>query len=70
MTVYALNGLDDHPGILVWMAWRRYLTSVRASDPGSYEVVEASAWERLQEELDTASRPPATVESLLGSPPA
>jgi hypothetical protein len=67
MTTYA-PPLRDHPGILVWMAWRRYLTTTRASDPAAYEVVEASAWERLRTELDSAGRPPTTALSRLVPP--
>jgi hypothetical protein len=40
--------------VAVWMAWRRYLLSVRASSRQTYEVAEESAWERLADELSRA----------------
>ena len=42
------------------MAWRRYLTRVRASDPAAYEAVEASAWEGLLEDLESIGAALAT----------
>ena len=43
--------------LLVWMAWRRYLTSVRAGAPGEYEIVEERAWEGLLEDLASVGAP-------------
>lgn len=40
--------------LAVWMAWRRYLVTVRASSPETYEIVEETAWERLADELADA----------------
>jgi hypothetical protein len=31
--------------VLVWMAWRRYLTRVRAGDAAAHEATEQRAWE-------------------------
>jgi len=47
------------------MAWRRYLTTVRAADPHTYDVVEESAWRRLREELAAAGPPPNVAEPLV-----
>jgi hypothetical protein len=39
------------PGLVEWMAWRRYLTTTRASSPATYPIVEEAAWHRLQDDL-------------------
>jgi hypothetical protein len=39
------------------MAWRRYLTTIRAAAGDVYGIVEDSAWKRLCEELADAGRP-------------
>jgi hypothetical protein len=39
------------PGLVEWMAWRRYLTATRASSPATYPIIEDAAWLRLQEDL-------------------
>ena len=39
--------------LLVWMAWRRYLTRVRAGDSAEYEAVEERAWASLLDDLDS-----------------
>ena len=49
--------LIDRSSMAAWMAWRRYLTRVRAADAETYAVVEESAWARLREELVAAGRP-------------
>jgi hypothetical protein len=54
MTAHPRIRRQEHPRLVVWMAWRRYLTTVRASDPAVYEVVEESAWQRLCRELEAA----------------
>jgi len=41
----------------VWLAWRRYLRAIRASDERSYERVEELAWQRLVGELERLGRP-------------
>lgn len=46
--------------LLVWMAWRRYLTRVRACDPARYEAVEERAWESLVDDLASVGAPLAT----------
>jgi hypothetical protein len=43
--------------LLIWMAWRRYLTRVQASEPWAYEAVEAHAWEALLEDLASVGAP-------------
>jgi hypothetical protein len=39
------------PGLVEWMAWRRYLTATRASSSTTYPIIEEAAWLRLQEDL-------------------
>jgi hypothetical protein len=39
------------PGLVEWMAWRRYLTITRASSAATYPITEEAAWLRLQEDL-------------------
>lgn len=43
--------------LTVWMAWRRYLLTVRASSRERYELTEEAAWERLTSELASLGRP-------------
>lgn len=47
----------ESSSLRAWMAWRRYLMTVRAADPEWYTLVEESAWERLRDELAAAGRP-------------
>lgn len=49
--------LIDRSSMAAWMAWRRYLTTIRAADAETYAVVEESSWARLREELAAAGRP-------------
>jgi hypothetical protein len=49
--------VSEKPGILEWLAWRRYLTTTRASSSAEYPVVEESAWSRLEEDLARAGSP-------------
>ena len=51
------------PGLVEWMAWRRYLTATRASSPATYSIVEESAWLRLQEDLARFGSPPSAHRS-------
>ena len=39
------------PGLVEWMAWRRYLIATRASSPETYPAIEQAAWFRLQKDL-------------------
>lgn len=48
---------SERSSLMVWMAWRRYLTTVRSADAQTYEIVEESAWQRLDEELAAAVHP-------------
>ncbi len=43
--------------LLVWMAWRRYLTRVRAGEPGDYDAVEERAWASLLDDLESVGAP-------------
>jgi hypothetical protein len=47
------------PGLVEWMAWRRYLTATRASSSVTYPIIEEAAWLRLQEDLARFGSPPA-----------
>jgi alpha-D-ribose 1-methylphosphonate 5-triphosphate synthase subunit PhnH len=47
----------EKPGVLEWMAWRRYLTATRASSSAEYPVIEEAAWERLREDLARVGSP-------------
>jgi hypothetical protein len=64
MRTYTPIRPTSYSALLVWMAWRRYLTIVRASDPATYAVTEESAWDRLQEELADAEQPLAGEREL------
>lgn len=57
MSTYAGIRPIERPGLAVWMAWRRYLITVRASTPETYVVTEESAWNRLQEDLASTAGP-------------
>ena len=52
------------PGLVEWIAWRRYLTATRASSPATYPIVEAAAWLRLQEDLARFGSPRSADRSL------
>ena len=54
------------PGLVEWMAWRRYLTATRASSSAMYPIVEEAAWLRLQEDLARFGTPLSTDRSLVG----
>lgn len=45
------------PGLVESMAWRRYLTTTRASSSATYPIIEAAAWFRLQEDLARLGSP-------------
>lgn len=47
----------ENPGVLEWMAWRRYLTATRASSPADYPIIEEAAWGRLREDLARVGSP-------------
>jgi hypothetical protein len=47
----------ERPGVLEWMAWRRYLTATRASSSVEYPIIEEAAWERLREDLARVGSP-------------
>lgn len=47
----------ENPGVLEWMAWRRYLTATRASGSAEYPIVEEAAWARLREDLARVGSP-------------
>ena len=47
----------ERPGVLEWMAWRRYLTATRASSSAEYPLIEEAAWERLREDLARVGSP-------------
>jgi hypothetical protein len=47
----------EKPGVLEWMAWRRYLIATRASSPTAYPIIEEAAWGRLQEDLARVGLP-------------
>jgi hypothetical protein len=57
MSTYTPIRPDERPSLRAWMAWRRYLTTIRAAGPEAYAFVEESAWRRLREELEAAGRP-------------
>jgi hypothetical protein len=57
MKTQSAMGRIDHSSMAAWLAWRRYLTTVRAADSETYAVVEESAWTRLRDELAAAGRP-------------
>ena len=57
MSTYAGIRPTGRSGLAVWMAWRRYLITVRASTPETYVVTEESAWNRLQEDLASHAEP-------------
>jgi hypothetical protein len=45
------------PCVLEWMAWRRYLTTTRASNSAAYPIIEEAAWRRLREDLARVGSP-------------
>jgi hypothetical protein len=45
------------PCVLEWMAWRRYLTTTRASNSAAYPVIEEAAWGRLRDDLARVGSP-------------
>jgi hypothetical protein len=47
----------EKPGVLEWMAWRRYLTATRASSSVEYPIIEEAAWERLREDFARVGSP-------------
>jgi hypothetical protein len=53
------------PGLLEWMAWRRYLTATRASRPAAYPIMEEAAWRRLQEDLAGVGPPISSDRSVV-----
>lgn len=57
MTTQASTRSPERSSLAGWMAWRRYLTTIRAADAETYALVEESAWARLREELEAAGRP-------------
>jgi hypothetical protein len=54
------------PGLVEWMAWRRYLTTTRASSSATYSIIEEAAWLRLQEDLTRFGSLLSTDLSLAG----
>jgi hypothetical protein len=57
MSAYSPTQPVEHSSLAAWMAWRRYLTTIRAAAGDVYGIVEDSAWKRLCEELADAGRP-------------
>lgn len=53
------------PGLVEWMAWRRYLTATRASSSATYPSIEEAAWLRLQEDLARFGSPLSAYRSLI-----
>jgi hypothetical protein len=53
------------PGLVEWMAWRRYLTVTRASSPAMSPVAEEAAWLRLQEDLARFGSPVSADRSAI-----
>lgn len=53
------------PGLVEWMAWRRYLTATRASSSVTYPIIEEAAWLRLQEDLAWFGSAPSADRSLV-----
>ena len=53
------------PGLVEWMAWRRYLTATRASSSVTYPIIEEAAWLRLQEDLARFGSAPSADWSLV-----
>lgn len=53
------------PGLVEWMAWRRYLTATRASSSVTYPIIEEAAWLRLQEDLARFGSAPSADRSLV-----
>jgi len=53
--------------LLVWMAWRRYLTRVRVGDAAAYEATEERAWEGLLEDLASVGAPLEREERSLAA---
>jgi hypothetical protein len=45
------------PGLVEWMAWRRYLAATRSSSTATYPIIEEAAWFRLQEDLARLGSP-------------
>ncbi|HEX2044472.1 MAG TPA: hypothetical protein VHF23_02455 [Gaiellaceae bacterium] len=57
MSAISPERVSEKPGILEWLAWRRYLTMTRASSAVEYPIVEAAAWAQLLEDLARAGSP-------------
>jgi hypothetical protein len=51
MTFDRTEEVTRTPGVLEWMAWRRYLVTTQASSAATYRLTEETAWQRLREEL-------------------
>jgi hypothetical protein len=58
------------PGLLQWLAWRRYLSATRASSSGTYPVLEERAWLRLQQDLARFGSPLSAERSSVAEPAA
>jgi hypothetical protein len=53
------------PGLVEWMAWRRYLVATRASSSATYPTIEEAAWFRLQEDLARLGSPRSADPSFV-----
>jgi len=53
--------------LLVSMAWRRYLTPVRAGDAAAYEATKEPAWAGLLEDLASVGAPLEREERSLAA---
>jgi hypothetical protein len=58
------------PGLLEWLAWRRYLTATRASSSGTYPFIEERAWLGLQQDLARLGSPLSADRSSVAKPAA
>lgn len=56
------------PGLVEWMACRRYLSATRASSPETYPTVEQAAWSRLEEDLARFGSPLFAAPSFVAPP--
>jgi len=57
----------EKPGVLEWMAWRRYLIATRASSSAAYPIIEEAAWGRLQEDLARVGSPLAADRAFVAA---